>query len=269
MNTPRSAFLAAALAAIGHTVALATPVTYTFSASKTIGLEEPPAVQLIGGSGMGNPTITVSGQFTYDSDAAYTGNTADLGYQYEMAMYEGTPPALFNLSGTVTGGQGSWTFFDARGAVDIANDLSHDGFARDVVHLRAEPAVNDKTNEEPFGQPHDLQGFILSSPALGDYMLANVRLFWLSGTQAPFPDLGELVDSTALPKTLPTQAPYGLALDFTRLNGTDAQSPASYYAGSIFFESNVSVQAVPEAGSLPLMLLGTGLMALLLHRRRA
>lgn len=249
MNTlVRASVLAASMAATQ--AALAAPVNYTFS-TRAQAFGNADLVALLGSNSQ------VSGQFTYDNSGTYFGNSAELGFDGNAAIYVGsalTPRALSPISGSVAG----HAFSDVIGAVSVSNDLPAPSPFRDALMLAADPTPKAGSNTLPTEYPRQLAGF-----DIGDYRLVNVRLFWVSG-------LGGATDflaSTDLPTALPTLTGR-LALDFVRISDPLNTANTPFYNNTVFFEGmTVQATAVPEPTTALLMAMGLlALVGLRKHR---
>ncbi len=250
MNTfVRASVLAASVAATQ--AASAAPVNYTFS-TQTQAFGNADLIALLGSGSQ------VSGQFTYDNSAPYFGNSAELGFEGNAAIYVGdalTPRALSPISGTVAG----HTFSDVVGAVSVSNDLAAPSPFKDALMFSADPSPKAGSNTLPTDYPRQLAGF-----DIGDYRLVNVRLFWVSGLGGA----ADFLASTDLPAALPTLTGR-LALDFVRISDPLNTANTPFYNNSVFFEGmTVQATAVPEPATTVLMAMGLLALASTHTRRR-
>lgn len=222
--------------ALSATSALAVPVKYEFSTGAVLG-----AVN-IGVQGDPNnqglldlfANSTVTGSFTYDSESPVTSVVTNplIGTQ---ALYDN---ALTSFTGNVAG----FTFADVSGRVQVGDELNLGGTSHDLLQLS--------------GFAPDFTGF----DTLG-LTLLNARLFWIEGN--PTTNGGTLPDflsGNALPSPLP---------DLVGLFGFSfATTGTTTLAANVTFrELQVRPVAVPEPGTLSLVLAGIAAFASL--RRRA
>ena len=186
----------------------------------------------------------MSGTFNYDSQAPSVG---DVGTGISYGGHNpnsGNLASFSDLSGVVSG----MTFSDARGVVIVGNDRLP--ALVDSLALSADPSITSTS-------PRNLVGF-----TIGDYLLMNVRLFWLEGQSVP-ELITDFLDSETLPDTLPTFNGR-LALDFIQ-TGTGPTT----LAGSVFFDGLIATATpVPEPETLALLLSGLGSLAIFSRRRK-
>lgn len=231
--------------------AMATPVSYTFSTSAS-PFGNADIIALLGTGSQ------VAGQFAYNNEAPYFGNSGALGFEGNASIYVGdalTPRALSPISGNVAG----HTFSDVIGSVSVSNDLPAPSPYRDALMLSADPSPKAGSNTQPTEYARQLVGF-----EVGDYRLVNVRLFWVSGLGGATDFLG----STALPAQLPTLTGR-LALDFVRVSDPLNTANTPFYNNSVFFEGlKVQASAVPEPHGIVLSLVGLIAVGATVSRRR-
>jgi hypothetical protein len=209
-------------------LAMAVPVSYEFTTGANPFSASSAALAALAGQ-------SVSGSFTFDSDAPLVTTTAS------ATVYRG----LSSLSGSV----GGYSFSDGDGYVSVENDLytpavPFAGAPFDALALSAEPGLGASGN-------YNLTGFDM--PGL---TLVNVRLFWLETLIGGAPDF---LVSNDLPSAPPTFTGR-LALDFVAspYSPIDGQpSPTLPNLSIVFFDGlTVRPATVPEPGALTLLALG-------------
>ncbi|MFT3856043.1 MAG: hypothetical protein QM742_00500 [Aquabacterium sp.] len=219
-------------------LAQAAPVQYAFTTgAATANLQNPLAMLWAG-------QASVSGTFTYNPEAPYYGNTADLGYGGHGAIYV---YGITDLRGSVAG----HTFSDAWGTVSISNAGNVPGMDPygDTINVTADPSPKLGQNTVPSDLSRQLVGFEAEG-----YRLQNVRLFWLSSQL----NGQQLVSNQDLPSTLPETLRGSLALDFVKVSDPTNLAGIPYYTHTVFFGGLdlVQVSSVPEASSSWMALLG-------------
>lgn len=246
MNTHAWKAAAAAMALSAMATAVqAAPVTYTFTSGPVLAGSNAEVSALLGANS------TVTGQFTYQSDVALTGNTGALGLGGNAWLYA---LAVTDLSGTV----GGRAFSDATGGLVLTNNNPSPYPYLDTLQLAADVSPPVGSNIVPSGVPRNLAGF-----DVGAYRLNNVRMLWLSGLGGA----GDFLDDTTLPQALPTAYTARLALDFVLASDPFNTANTSYYSRTVFFDG-VTVTAVPEPATTALALVGMGCVGLAAVRRR-
>jgi hypothetical protein len=232
--------------------AMAAPVQYTFSTGAV--LSGPSAItSLLSG-------LTVSGSFTYDAATPLLGQSGDLGFEPGYAVYATSGNVIQSFYG-LSGSVGNHAFSDIVGSTSVRNGYTGGTpttSTLDIVTLNADPTLKAGANSPPTDYQRQLQGF-----QVGDYTLANVRLFWAGGVTG-----GALnfLDNNGLPASLPAFQGR-LVFDFVRTDDPTNTANVPFYSNSVSF-SGLTVQAVPEADAVVMVLAGLGVMGLAAARRR-
>lgn len=221
--------LVAAILLVVAAHADAAPITYDFTATYWTDVEGPVA----GPTFLGAPALfvapSISGSFTYDSEATLISGP-------DPAIYRA---AITNFSASV----GGYTVSDPTGYAAVYNN------ANDYV-LSIDPDVASVV-------PPEFRN--IESFAIGDWSLENIRLFWAYAPTDP----RDLVPDGSLPPTLPpplfSPSESRVALDF--INTTTNQRHITFFQNFTLTPTSVPVPGV-------LALFSFGLIGAAFARRR-
>jgi len=236
-NFAATAALASLLFLAGH--AVAAPVTYSFSTQASpvfFGLGGVPGDAFDGG---------VYGTFVYDAQASRVAVNPDGSFLY-ASSFPLSVTAISSFSATV----GGFNFTDTAGTLQVGNN-TFGTTASDVLQFSLEPPLTNPA-------PHNLTRF-----SIGNFTLANLRMFWIQGQQTPdlIPDY---LSDQAMPASLPSFTGR-LSLDFYF---TPDPSAPLFFVAFDGLQVTPSVAAIPEPETYAMLLAGLGLLGFEARRRK-
>lgn len=231
------------LVVTGAAGAMAAPIRYDFTTGPLNALATPPPLRTL----LAGP---VTGSLVYDAAVPLTATFTNPAQGFgptPSAFFSG---ALVSIEGKVDGR----TFSDATGDAGI---VTNDAFTLPTF-VSPVPVDLFTLLSDPFafgtGAPRSLVGF-----TVGDFVLVNVRMFWLEVLVPGTPDFLASSDLPAEPPGIPGR----LAFDFVTRAQFAAGTPAPVQ--SLFFDGvRVTRAQVPAPFGLPVV----AVAALLLLRRR-